>query len=99
MAKHTDSLTAHSSISSSPLLLGDTSANSMTAGWDARTPLAGWLILHKDTQALFVSTLFISSCLPETLRDQTVPDGHFNECLMDEETAEGLGRETQTYDS
>lgn len=64
-------------MSSSPLLLGDTSANSITAGWDARTPLAGWLILHKDTQALFISTLFISSSLPETSRDQTVPDGHF----------------------
>lgn len=79
----TDSQTARFSMSSSPRLLGETSANSMTAGWDAWTPLAGWSSLgglctegHKNTQAPFISTLFISSCLPKTFRGRTVPGGY-----------------------
>lgn len=68
-------------MSSSHLLLGDTSANSMTAGWDAQTPLAGWLILHKDTQAPFIFTYLFHhafqgpNCPRWTLQSAEGPDG------------------------
>lgn len=59
----TDSQTARFSMSSSPRLLGETSANSMTAGWDAWTPLAGWsslggLCTQKHTSSFYFHFIY-----------------------------------------
>lgn len=84
MTKHTDSLTTHSSMSTSPLLLGDTLANSITAGWDARTPF-GFLVdfAHRHTSSFYFH-LFISSCLPGTKLSSV----NTSKCLKDEYTGQ-----------